>query len=105
MAMNGRIRINCKRVYESGLSYLDYSEKIENIQKDLATCAANIEEAWTGYDNHNFRVSFETHIGNLDTLINYLGQYGELLKKNALDHSGIDTTFATKMERSDIDEV
>ena len=105
MAIDGRIKINCKRVYDNGTLYLSYCDELEKIQKELDESAGKIQEAWSGADCHNFIVSFQNHIKDIDKLINFLGENGELLKKNALDHSSIDTNFASSMERSDINDI
>ena len=102
MSIDGRIRINCKKVYDNGVSYLNCCDELRQIQTDLDNIAGNIQTAWKGVDCHNFIVSYENHIKDIDTLIDFLVQNGELLKKNALNHSGIDNSFAAKMERSDI---
>lgn len=103
--MGNRIRINCRKVYDNGVYYQDRSEEIINIQQELNNISSEIESIWGGADGHNFLVSFNTHINNLDQIINFLHDNGSLLKKNALNHNGIDNNFAAKMERSDIDEL
>ena len=102
--MSNRIRINCKKVYDNGQEYMDASEAIAGIQNDLKTIKDEIESIWSGVDDHNFKVSFGSHIEDLNPVIDFLKADGDLLKKNALQHSGIDNEFATKMERSDVDE-
>ena len=104
MAMNGIIKINCRKVYDNGMSYLSYCNEIKRIKSELETISSDIQNAWNGADSHNFMVSFESHISNIDFLTSFLDANGELLKKNALDHSGIDTRFASSMERSDIND-
>lgn len=102
--MVNRIRINCKKVYDNGMFYLDNCEKLSAIQKELNDVSDKIDEIWGGIDNNNFLVSFKKHIKDLDQVINFLEDNGDLLKKNALAHSGIDNNFTIDMERSDIDE-
>ena len=102
--MGNIFRINCKRVYENGVYYNNNCEKIINIQKELKNIYDGIDNNWEGVDKHNFLVSFNKHIEDINTLINFLTVNSDLLKKNALEHSEIDNVFAAKMERSDINE-
>jgi uncharacterized protein YukE len=102
--MSNRIRINCKKVYDNGQEYMNASDTIAGIQNDLKTIKDEIESIWVGVDDHNFKVSFGSHIEDLNPVIDFLKVDGDLLKTNALQHSGIDNEFATKMERSDVDE-
>lgn len=102
--MGNRIKINCRRVYDNGVYYENKSEELITIQKELDKISSEIGEIWGGVDAHNFRVSLNNHIEDLDQDVNFLAANGNLLKKNSLIHGGIDNTFATKMERSDINE-
>lgn len=101
--MGNRIRINCKKVYDNGVYYEKNSEDIESIQKELKDIYTTLEKEWEGVDDHNFLVSFGRHIDDINNMIGFLEVNGDLLKKNALEHSGIDNNFAVKMERSDMD--
>ena len=102
--MHNRIKINCKRVYDNGNIYEKVSEEIVNIQKRLDNISNDISKIWGGADGNNYIVTLNRHIKNFDAVVNFLGFNGDLLKKNALEHGGIDNTFTTKMERSDLDE-
>ena len=102
--MGDRIRINCKKVYDNGVDYIENSEEILEIQKDLKQISEDIKNAWKGADDHNFGVSFNKHIADLDLIIGFLSENGDLLKQNASGHEGIDNNFATQMERSEIHE-
>ncbi len=102
--MGNRLRINCKRVYETGVDYTNISEEITKIQEDLKKCHEEIENNWSGVDSHNFLVSFDKHITDLTQINKFLNFNADILKKNALEHSTIDNNFATKMERSELDD-
>lgn len=102
--MGERIKINCKKVYDNGVNYLNESDEIKSIQNELDSISAEIEKIWGGEDGHNFIVTFNEHIKSFDAIINFLGENGNLLKNQALEHSGIDNTLATQVERSDMDE-
>ena len=98
------IKINCKRVYETGLKYNQEAEEIEKEQKQLTNIAEAIGEAWTGADSNNFLVSFNNHIKDLDRAVNFLNEQASILKGNALEHSNVDINFTNNMKRSDMNE-
>ncbi|MBR4672187.1 MAG: hypothetical protein IKO78_03165 [Bacilli bacterium] len=98
------IKINPRKVYESGMKYHVYADRVIEDQRKLRGIKENVEKLWTGEDSHNFGVSFESHIDELDDIIDFLEEKSMLLKENALNHNTSDNNFKTKMERSDMDE-
>ncbi len=102
--MGRRIKINCRKVYDNGEEYQTVSDEIVEIQKRLDKISNDISSIWTGAAGNNFIVSFNRHIKNFDAVVNFLGDNGQLLKKNALEHGNIDGDFAQKVERSELDE-
>ena len=98
------IKINCKRVYETGLKYNKEADLVRQEQEKLNNISEGIYNAWTGGDSNNFLVSFNEHIKALDEIIEFLENNANILKSNALEHSNIDTNFTNNMKRSDIDE-
>ena len=102
--MSDRIKINCKKVYDSGMDYISASEEITNIQKRLDKISNEVYDILGGAPGNNFIKSFNEHIKDFDAVINFLGDNGTLLKKNALEHGNIDGIFVTQMERSELDE-
>ena len=98
------LKINCKKVYESGDKYEREAAVITDIQKQLNEIAEGIHEAWGGEDGNNFQVSFNEHIKQLDEIIEFLGDESEILKGSALDHNTVDSNFNEKMKRKDTDE-
>lgn len=104
MSNSNRIKINCKYVYETALKYDEIMNNILDDQKKLSEISANIPNYWEGVASHNFRVSFEKHIGSLDDIINTLGNSSNVLKGSALEHNSVDNDFSEQMKRSDIIE-
>lgn len=102
--MGRGIKINCKRVYETGLNYNKEAEMVKQEQDKLNNISSEINNAWTGGDSHNFLVSFNEHIEALDEIIEFLDNNANILKRNALEHSNIDTNFTNDMKRSEIDD-
>jgi exonuclease VII small subunit len=102
--MGRGIKINCKRVYETGLKYNKEAELVKAEQQKLAEVSNSIGTIWTGGDSNNFQVSFNEHIKSLDEVIVFLENKAMILKGNALDHSTIDNDFTNKMKRSDMNE-
>ncbi len=98
------IKINCRKVYETGLEYENDAEVIRKKAEKLQEISSSIDEVWTGMDSNNFQVSFNEHIKSLDNLINFLEENQEVLKKSALNHNIVDNNFKNKMKRSEIDE-
>lgn len=102
--MGRTIKINCKKVYESGSKYEREAEVIVDIQKKLTEIGEGINEAWGGEDGHNFQVSFDQHIRQFDDIVEFLNDNAYILKGCALEHNTIDSNFNEKMKRKDIDE-
>lgn len=102
--MGRGIKINCKRVYETGLKYDKEADLIKGEQEKLNNISSEINSIWTGGDSNNFLVSFNQHIKALDEIINFLNTKSGILKGSALDHSNVDNNFSNKMKRSDMNE-
>ena len=102
--MGRGIKINCKRVYETGLKYNQKADLVKQEQDKLNKISSNIGSIWTGGDSHNFLVSFNEHIKALDEIADFLNEKANILKGNALEHSNVDTNFSNKMKRSDMNE-
>ena len=100
--MTKLIRINYGKVYNTGQHYRNVAETIREKQKELRGVSSEIESAWKGADSHNFSVSFNSHIDDLDFLIDYLDYDSEVLKGCSRDHNRVDNNFVEKMKRSDI---
>lgn len=98
------IKINCRKVYETGLELEKDAEVIKEKRKKLQEISDSINEAWKGMDSHNFQVSFNEHIKSLDEFIAFLNVNQEILKNSALNHNVVDNNFKNKMKRSEIDE-
>ena len=102
--LNNRIKINCRKVYDSGEFYEKYSNDIKDIQKELTKLSDEINEIWGGVDGDNFAKSLENHNKEFNAVVNFLDFNGDLLKRSALEHGNIDNVFTEKVERSDLDE-
>jgi len=98
------IKINCKKVYDVGVSYANRANRLKEIQKEMRNISSSISNIWQGVDSTDFNIMFNEHIDALDNLIIFLENKSELLKKNALNHNMADDDFSTKMKRSDQDE-
>ena len=98
------IKINCKKVYDTGIIYENELEKIKQIKEKLTNISSKIKEEWTGDDNHNFLESFNAHIYDLGNLMTFLEENGKILKDTALEHSQINSSFVAQIERSEKDE-
>ena len=98
------IKINPRKVYETGMEYHTYADRVITDKAKLNGIKEKVAEIWTGEDSHNFGISFGSHIDELDEVINFLEAKSALLKENAFNHNTSDNNFKTKMERSDMDE-
>lgn len=101
--MGDKILINCRKVYETGDSYLESSDRIKEYQNVLTKNKNKISYVWKGIDSESFLASFSEHIERLTYLIDYLEFEGGILKGVALDHNTSDNNFSTMMRRSDDD--
>ena len=98
------IKINCKKVYESGNKFEKEAEVIEQTQKEITKIGEEIATIYQGEDGHNFQVSFNKHISAFDDIVEFLNDKAFILKGSALEHNGVDNNFNEKMKRRDIDE-
>lgn len=99
-----KIKINPRKVYETGIKYQGYADDVRTAQRKLRGIKERMADAWTGEDSHNFQVSFENHINLLDSIVDFLEEKSFILKENALNHNTSDENFKTTMERSDMNE-
>lgn len=100
----GIIKINPRKVYETGIKYHNYADEVIEAQRNLGIIKDKLSTAWTGEDSHNFQVSFQNHIDLLDSVIDFLEEKSFTLKETALNHNTSDNNFKTTMERSDMNE-
>ena len=100
--MSRGIKINCRKVYETGLTYHKAAELIKENQNQLSNISSSIGEIWTGGDSNNFQVSFNQHIKALEEIISFMEGKSSVLKGNAMQHNNVDNTFGSKMKRSEV---
>jgi len=100
----GIIKINPRKVYETGMKYHNYADEVIAAQSKLEKIREDLSTAWVGGDSHNFQVSFQNHIDLLDSIIDFLEEKSFTLKETALNHNTSDNNFKTTMERSDMDD-
>lgn len=102
--MSRIIKINCKRVYDVGNHYQNSADRLKEIKNEMREISNSILSNWNGADSNNFILKYNSHINELDVLINFLEAKSELLKGNALNHGTADDNFSVNMKRRDIDE-
>lgn len=102
--MANKIKINCKRVYDTAVFYDESIQKINSLKQELLIISHNISKVWQGLDSKNFNVKFNNHIEKLDDLIFFLESKSMLLKKIASLHNSVDDNFADAMKRVGSDE-
>lgn len=98
------IKINCRKVYETGIKYQKAAETIKESQNELESISSEILSAWTGGDSNNFLISFNEHIKKLENIEDFLDSNGVILRGDALDHNTVDNDFSEQMKRSEIYE-
>ncbi len=98
------IKINCRKVYETGINYQSAADKVKENQNNLENIASEISGTWTGGDSNNFLASFNEHIKSLEPIEDFLDSNGAILKGDALDHNIVDNDFSERMKRSEIYE-
>lgn len=102
--MARKIKINCRKVYDTGMYYENISSDLKTIQEKMKKISNGITEAWSGIDSQSFLASFSSHIVSLDFLIEFLNFKADLLKKTAINHNTVDREFSEKIKRSDMNE-
>lgn len=99
-----KIKINCKKVYDTGVAYENNANEIKRMQIRLNNISDNIKLSWHGVDSNNFIARLNSQIVELDKIINFLNNKGALLKSNAINHSTVDSDFLSRIRRSDMNE-
>ena len=99
--MGNVIKINCKKVFDTGVIYINDSKKIGEIQDRLDSVCSGISSIWKGVDSSSFQSKFCEFVDGLDSLRDFLDNRGVLLKGNALDHGNVDHEFANNMKRKE----
>ena len=102
--MSRIIKINCKRVYDVGNHYKNSADRLRQLKEEMRVISNSILSNWQGADSNNFILKYNSHINDLDVLINFLEAKSELLKGNAINHGTVDDNFSVSMKRSDMDE-
>ena len=102
--MANKIKINCKKVYDTAVFYGDSAQRISELKKELSTISSNVSNAWQGVDNNNFTVTFNNHIEQLNELVSFLESKSLLLKKISSLHNSVDNDFSNSMKRVDLNE-
>lgn len=98
------LRINCKRVYDTGSVYGIGANELIEIRKRLNNISLDIKEIWSGGDSHNFLESFNAHIYDLNNLINFLNGSEKVLKNVALNHNRYNHEFVKRVENNERDK-
>lgn len=98
------LRINCKKVYDTGSIYGIEANEISEIKKRLDKISEEIGESWSGGDSHNFLESFNAHIYDLNNLINFLNGSEKILKNVALNHSRYNHDFIKRVKNNEQEE-
>lgn len=96
------IKINCQKVYKTGLLYMQDAENLKTYQDELRQVLSNVKESWKGVDSNNFAVRLEQYIESLDDIVIALEEKSEVLKSNALNHNTVDNEFLERMKRSEM---
>lgn len=99
-----KIKINCKKVFDTGVFYENKAEEIRNLQKELETIESEISNIWNGQDATIFSLKMGVNTKKLNNIIDFLNESASVLKKVSTNHSSVDNEFAKKMNREDIDE-
>lgn len=103
--MSNKIKINCRRVFDTGSTYLTQVEEIKEIKNTLKNISSEIANCWhDGIDSINFQNNFNSYIESMDDLTEFLTSEGALLMANALDHSNVDKNFTNSMRSRDLDD-
>lgn len=98
-----KIKINCKKVYDTGLEYENYAEKLIDIKKKLESLSSSISSSWHGKDSAIFTAKLDLNISSFDDLIQFLFDKGYLLKDKSSKHGNTDKKFVDDIKRSDDD--
>lgn len=101
--MSSKIKINCKKVFDTGLEYENYAERLIDIKNKLENLSSSISSSWQGKDSDVFIAKLDFNISSLDELIEFLFDKGYLLKDKSSKHGATDKKFIDDIKRSDDD--
>ena len=97
------IKINCQKVYKTGLLYMQDAEQLKSYQEELRKVLSNVKDSWQGADSNNFAIRLEQYIESLDDIVIALEEKSDVLKSSALNHNGVDNEFLERMNRSEME--
>lgn len=100
----GRIFINPKVVFKTGMNFSDYADELKDMKKKLNDINDEVQAAWQGESGHDFSETFKSHISEIDGLIEFLEFEARVVKNGAVSHCRLDKEFIEELERSGIDE-
>ena len=63
------IKINCQKVYKTGLLYMQDAEQLKSYQEELRKVLSNVKDSWQGADSNNFAIRLEQYIESLDDIV------------------------------------
>ena len=94
------IKINCQKVYKTGLLYMQDAEQLKSYQEELRKVLSNVKDSWQGADSNNFAIRLEQYIESLDDIVIALEEKSDVLKSSALNHNN---EFLERMNRSEME--
>ena len=97
------IKINCQKVYKTGLLYMQDAEQLKSYQEELRKVLSNVKDSWQGADSNNFAIRVEQYIESLDDIVIALEEKSDVLKSSALNHNTVDNEFLERMNRSEME--
>lgn len=96
-----KFKMNCRDVYDTSISYLEFKNNLEDIQKELKDISDGISSSWIGGDSTIFNENLKVHIESFKEVIDFMDYQALKLKDNSTNHSQIEEEFNEELKRSE----
>ena len=96
--MGNIFKINCRKLYETGL-YIDKEvEKLEENVTEMKKITKEIGEVWSGIDYDNFSESFINYLDTIKNVEDKIKGNTQVMEILAAKHSNIDLDLKKTMD-------
>jgi len=98
--MGKTFKINCRKLYETGL-YLD--KQIEDLKTnimEMKEISNDIKTIWNGKDYNNFNTNFTSYLDSINLIEEEILNKSKTIKEIAKKHNLVDTSLMDTMDKN-----
>lgn len=102
--MGNVFKINCYKLYETGMYLNSYGLKLKDVIDDMKKVNAEIRAVWDGTDYDSFYKNFNEYLSSIENLQKSILEKAEIFKSIAVKHGKVDKNLSDNFYRSMRDE-